>query len=215
MKVADDQIARASSAVAQAAATATAPVRNTATYKAFAESIEEAFEDKYGAYEDKEARRLRREKRLEKAGRLGGIGKEGVRRRVKENPEYVPKQEDATDSSAGEALVLSSTPASEPRMSFLQNSETYQRLKETYEDSENPFISSIRSMQHTIGSWFDENETAKVVRKMRELDPEWNMEGWQRELREYIVPEIVDAYLGADREALKLWCGEAVSLNLD
>lgn len=106
---------------------------------------------------------------------------------------------------------MSSTPASEPRLSFLQNSETYQRLKETYEDSENPFISSIRSMQHTVGSWFEENETAKVVRKMRELDPEWNMEGWQRELREYIVPEIVDAYLGADREALKLWCGEAVS----
>lgn len=87
LHLADDQIARASSAVSQAAATATAPVRNTATYKAFAESIEEAFEDKYGAYEDKEARRLRREKRLEKAGRLGGIGKEGVRKRVKENPE--------------------------------------------------------------------------------------------------------------------------------
>lgn len=106
--------------------------------------------------------------------------------------------------------MATSTPAEEPRLSFLHNSETYQRIKEAYEDSENPFISSLRSMQHTVSSWFDENETAKVVRKMRELDPEWNMEGWQRELREYIVPEIVDAYLGADREALKLWCGEAV-----
>jgi len=35
------------------------------------------------------------------------------------------------------------------------------------------------------------------------------MEGFQKELREYIIPEVVDAYLGADGEALKMWCGEA------
>ena len=37
------------------------------------------------------------------------------------------------------------------------------------------------------------------------------MESFERELREYIVPEVVDAYLSADREALEAWCGEAVS----
>lgn len=37
------------------------------------------------------------------------------------------------------------------------------------------------------------------------------MEGFSRELREYIVPEVVDAYLSADKEALRMWCGEAVS----
>ena len=36
------------------------------------------------------------------------------------------------------------------------------------------------------------------------------MESFERELREYIVPEVVDAYLSADNEALKSWCSEAV-----
>ena len=42
------------------------------------------------------------------------------------------------------------------------------------------------------------------------LDPSFSMESFERELREYIVPEVVDAYLSADNEALKSWCSEAV-----
>jgi import inner membrane translocase subunit TIM44 len=62
----------------------------------------------------------------------------------------------------------------------------------------------------TIASWFDENETAQVMRLMKALDPAFNRESFERELREYIVPEVVDAYLTADQGALKSWCGEAV-----
>jgi import inner membrane translocase subunit TIM44 len=65
-----------------------------------------------------------------------------------------------------------------------------------------------------LGSWFDENETAQVLRLMKVMDPSFNKEGWERELREYIVPEVVDAYLTADQEALNAWCGEAVSFFL-
>jgi import inner membrane translocase subunit TIM44 len=64
-------------------------------------------------------------------------------------------------------------------------------------------------MASTIAGWFDENETAKVIRTIREMDPDFTMDGFTRELREYIVPEVVDAYLSADRESLKQWCGEA------
>lgn len=84
-------------------------------------------------------------------------------------------------------------------------------LREAYDDSENPVVSSMRSVTSTIGSWFDENETAQVTRLMKALDPTFNREAFERELREYIVPEVVDAYLSADQEALKEWCGEAVS----
>ena len=62
----------------------------------------------------------------------------------------------------------------------------------------------------TVGSWFDENESARVHRMMKAMDPTFTLESFERELREYIVPEVVDAYLSADQEALKLWCGEAV-----
>lgn len=102
--------------------------------------------------------------------------------------------------------------------------EAWNRLKETnpilkrlvalrlaYDESENPAIMSVRSVTDTIGSWFDENESAHVTRLMRVMDPTFTRESFERELREYIVPEVVDAYLSADQEALKAWCGEAVS----
>jgi len=61
-----------------------------------------------------------------------------------------------------------------------------------------------------VGGLFEENETAQVIRAMKEIDPDFKLERWTGELREYIVPEIVDAYLSADRESLRQWCGEAV-----
>ena len=87
----------------------------------------------------------------------------------------------------------------------------FSELKQTYNESENPFVSGLRTVTDTIGSWFDESETAQVLKVMKNIDPDFNREGFERELREYIVPEVVDAYLSADREALKAWCGEAVS----
>lgn len=69
---------------AETAARATAPVRDTAVYKAIAHSVEEAFDDetgmgsRYGGYEEKEARRKKRELRAKRAGKSV---------RVKANPE--------------------------------------------------------------------------------------------------------------------------------
>jgi hypothetical protein len=83
-------------------------------------------------------------------------------------------------------------------------------MHEAYQESENPVVSSLRSVTSTVASWFDENETARVMRSMKILDPGFSMEAFERELREYIVPEVVDAYLSADNEALKSWCSEAV-----
>jgi mitochondrial import inner membrane translocase subunit TIM44 len=83
-------------------------------------------------------------------------------------------------------------------------------LHEAYKESENPVVSSVRSVTSTVASWFDENETARVLRSMKILDPSFSMEAFERELREYIVPEVVDAYLSADNEGLKSWCSEAV-----
>lgn len=82
-------------------------------------------------------------------------------------------------------------------------------LKGQFDESENPLISSIRSVTQTIGSWFDETEAAQVTRQMRILDPAFDRESFERDLREYIVPEVVDAYLSADKESLRRWCGEA------
>ena len=84
-------------------------------------------------------------------------------------------------------------------------------LRHAYDESENPVVTSVRSVTETIGSWFDENENAQVTRLMRAMDSTFTRESFERELREFIVPEVVDAYLSADQESLKAWCGEAVS----
>jgi import inner membrane translocase subunit TIM44 len=61
----------------------TEPIRNTAAYKVFAETLVDALDDsgsvKHAGYEEKEARRLRRQRRLEKAGKNDGLGPAALR----------------------------------------------------------------------------------------------------------------------------------------
>jgi import inner membrane translocase subunit TIM44 len=115
---------------------------------------------------------------------------------------------------AGSAVVLHKDSPRQEAWNRLKETNpvfrTFASLRHSFDESENPVVSSIRSVTQTIGSWFDENETAQVTRVMKILDPNFNRETFERELREYIVPEVVDAYLSADQEALKTWCGEAV-----
>lgn len=83
-------------------------------------------------------------------------------------------------------------------------------VKERYDESESPVISAFRTVTDKIGSLSEENEFAQVTRQMRILDPGFDVESFTGDLREYILPELLDAYLGADKEALNAWCGEAV-----
>jgi hypothetical protein len=79
---------KASEAVSKSVANATEPIRNTEAYKTLAETVLEALDDsgsvKHAGYEEKEARRKRRQIRLVKAG-LSGIAK----KRTAANPECV------------------------------------------------------------------------------------------------------------------------------
>ena len=45
------------------------------------------------------------------------------------------------------------------------------------------------------------------MRLIKSMGPAFN-----RDLREYIVPEVLDAYLAADQEALNARCGEVVRI---
>ncbi|KAI0819671.1 mitochondria import inner membrane translocase TIM44 subunit [Trametes gibbosa] len=192
-------ISRASAALSSTIEKTTEPIRNTAAYKTLSETISDALDDsgtaKHAGFEEKEARRMRRQLRLAKAG------KNSIGHRVKANAE------------AGQALVLHQDSPRQERWNKLKETNPILRslseLRQQYDESENPVISSLRGVTQTIGGWFDENESAQVQRLMKALDPTFNMESFERELREYIVPEIVDAYLSADREALQAWCGEA------
>ncbi|KAF4570091.1 protein translocase subunit [Pleurotus pulmonarius] len=194
-------ISKASAAVSSTIASTTEPIRKTAAYKALADTVVDALDDsgsaKHAGFEEKEARRLRRQRRLAKAGKDGGLGPG----RLAANPE------------AGSSLVLHKDSPKQEKWNRLKDENpllrSYFSLKQQYDESEHPVVASVRNVTDTIGSWFDENETAQVARLMKSMDPTFNRESFERELREYIVPEVVDAYLSADQEALKAWCGEA------
>ncbi|KAJ7037784.1 import inner membrane translocase subunit tim44 [Mycena alexandri] len=195
-------ISRASAAVSSTIEKSTEPIRNTAAYKTLSETLVDALDDsgsaKHAGFEEKEARRLRRQKRLEKAGRTQGYAPTN---RVDENPE------------AGSAVVLHKDSPRQEKWNRMKETNpifrTFASMRQAYDESENPVVASVRNVTDTVGSWFDENETAQVMRLMKNLDPTFTREGFDRELREYIVPEVVDAYLTADQAALKAWCGEA------
>lgn len=81
--------------------------------------------------------------------------------------------------------------------------------REVYEESENPLITTARSITDRVTGFFAENETAMVIKKFREIDPNFQMEEFLRELREYMLPEVLDAYVKGDIETLKLWLSDA------
>lgn len=67
------QISRASSALSSTISSTTEPIRNTAAYKTLSETLIDALDDsgsaKHAGFEEKEARRQRRQMRLLKAGK--------------------------------------------------------------------------------------------------------------------------------------------------
>ncbi|BGO94551.1 hypothetical protein NBRC10512_005023 [Rhodotorula toruloides] len=198
-------LSRSARAVGSAAYTASAPIRDTEAYKAVAAEITDLLDNaandmQHGGYIDRDARRRRREARLAKIGRSKEAGMAARKVKVEENPE------------AGESVVLhatanaeSSTPSRLPK----PLADALASWSHTYAESDNPFIVMSRSVTGTIGRLFDETETAKVTKWVKEMDPSFTQESFLRELREYIVPELVDAYVNADQPILKQWCSEA------
>ena len=83
------------------------------------------------------------------------------------------------------------------------------KVKSAYEESENPLITTARSISDRVAGFFAENETAMVIKKFREMDPNFQIEPFLREMREYILPEVLDAYVKGDTETLKLWLSAA------
>ncbi|TFK51643.1 mitochondria import inner membrane translocase TIM44 subunit [Heliocybe sulcata] len=192
-------ISRASAAVSDSLNSAAEPLRKTAAYKTLAETLTDALDDSYSAkhagFEEREERRRRRATRLAKAR------KEGRGRREVANPE------------AGSSVVLHASANRESTWSKLKSTsplfQHFSNLQSSFEESENPVVSGVRGVRDTVKGWFEETEFAQVMRVMKSMDTRFTREGFERELREYIVPEVVDAYLSADREALQKWCGEA------
>ncbi|CAG8960306.1 hypothetical protein HYFRA_00012380 [Hymenoscyphus fraxineus] len=178
----------------------TRPIRQTEAFKNVKNVIDDGSSSRYGGWVEKEERRkireLREAEEAQKAGTPGG--------RVKVAEE---------DPEAGTNVTLHKDAAwKESWRDFRDSNKVMQSLfslKSTYNESENPLISTARSISDRVAGFFAENETAMVIKKFREMDPSFQMEPFLREMREYILPEVLDAYVKGDIETLRLWLSAA------
>ncbi|QPG74070.1 hypothetical protein FOA43_001391 [Brettanomyces nanus] len=178
-------------ATAEAADKVMEPVRNTKAYK----DVKEVFDEgatSYGLYETKEERLQRRE-----------------REKMKQPKAVKP------DEEAGTAVVatdIKPTSSLKDRLKVTPDSvlgKLLTTLKGRWEEADNPLLVMIRSVSHKIGKLFAETENAKVVKAFQQMDPNFTISKFNKQLREYIVPEVLDAYETGDEKTLKLWMSEA------
>lgn len=171
------------------------PVRKTQAYKDISEVIDDGSSVAYGGFVTKEQRRLKREREIL-------LGK---RRVIK------------LDSEAPTALTTTEYKVSKPTFS-----EKWEKFKATtwlgrrvadlrvwWDESENGLVLIVRTIFEKIGRIFGETERAQVVKKMKLMDPTFNLEDFTKSLNEYIIPEVLEAMAKGDEKVLKSWLSEA------
>lgn len=185
-------VRKAANVTGDAVDKATKPIRETEAYKNVKNVIDDGSSSRYGGWSDKEERRRKRELMDQKRG--GG--------KVMEE-----------DPDAGTNVTLHKDAAwKEAWRDFRDGNKFVQgvfSMKGKYEESENPLISTARSITDRIGGFFAENETAQVIKRFRQMDPSFQVEPFLQELREYMLPEVLDAYVKGDTETLKQWLSAA------
>lgn len=183
------------SAVGSGVEKATRPLRETEAYKSVKDTVDDGASQRYGGWTEKEERRKQREAR---EARQGGLR---------------PAEIHEEDPEAGTNVTLhKDSKWNQSWKDFRDNSPIMQRafgLGAAYRESENPLISTARSVSDRIAGFFAENETAMVIKKFREMDQTFRLEPFLQEMRTYILPEVLEAYVKGDVETLKLWLSAA------
>lgn len=188
---------------ADAADKAWDPVRQTRVYKDVSDVLDDGSSTSYGGFLTKEQRQKLRQKELQE--------------RLKSGKVWRPSKEDGEEENTRTDLVMTEHKATGPKFSdkweqFKLNSPIGRGivlLKEKWDESENGLISLIRTIVEKVVGFFAETEQAKVVKQFRLMDPNFRLTDFQKTLTNYIVPELLDAYIKNDREVLKSWLSEA------
>ena len=183
------------SAIGSGVEKVTRPLRETEAYKSVKDTVDDGASQKYGGWTEKEERKRQREIR---EARQGGLK---------------PAEVHEEDPNAGTNVTLhKDSKWNQSWKDFRDNSPIMQRvfgLGATYRESENPLISTARSFSDRIAGFFAENETAMVIKKFREMDQNFRLEPFLQEMRTYILPEVLEAYVKGDVETLKVWLSAA------
>lgn len=173
------------------------PVRQTQVYKDVSDVIDDGSNStRYGGFITKEERKRLREKALASGERVRAVktndeaGTALVATNIKSKESIGKKMEDFSENTAvGKGL------------GFLKT--------KLWNESENPMIVVMRKVSGKIGGFFAETESAKVYGQFKLMDPTFNSASFTKHLREYVVPEVLEAYVKGDEKVLKKWLSEA------
>ncbi|SCU97745.1 LADA_0H08020g1_1 [Lachancea dasiensis] len=172
------------------------PVRKTQVYKDVSEVMDSETSSRYGGFIGKEERRLKLEQDIASGKRPKAI---------------------RSNEEAGTALVATDIEAKESFGKkvddFRENTMLGQKIHETkiklWDESENPLIVLLRTISNKIGGLFAETESARVMGQFKVMDANFNSETFMNHLREYVIPEVLEAYIKGDEAVLKQWFSEA------
>ncbi|KAJ3121955.1 protein translocase subunit [Nowakowskiella sp. JEL0407] len=85
-------------------------------------------------------------------------------------------------------------------------------IKRGIEETDSPLMERIREI--FASPVFQETEQSRVVRAFRSVDPSFNLEDFTTEIAEFVVPDIMEAYLSGDAVTLEEWCSERAYAQL-
>ncbi|CDR88852.1 related to TIM44-mitochondrial inner membrane import receptor subunit [Sporisorium scitamineum] len=126
---------------------------------------------------------------------------------------YAARTRHIPTNTTTQSLILRPEPAYKQAWTNFKSTNPLLRkltsLSHQYNESENPIIERLRSLTDWASTLFAENDFALVTRQLKLLDPTFTLSTFQRDLREYVIPELIDSYHTAARHLLRQWCGEA------
>lgn len=78
-----------------------------------------------------------------------------------------------------------------------------------WDENENPLIVGMRKVTSTVSKFFGETESSRVLTQFKLIDSNFSTNSFLKHLRNYIVPEILEAYIKGDEKVLRQWFSDA------
>ncbi|CDO93975.1 unnamed protein product [Kluyveromyces dobzhanskii CBS 2104] len=172
------------------------PVRRTKVYKDVSDVIDDGDSSRYGGFITKEQRKIMKEEAIASGKRSRAV-----------------KSNDAAGTSLVATNIESKESFGKKIEDFKEKTPVGRKIHEykikLWDESENPLVVMLRTVSGKIGGLFAETESARVFGQFKMMDPSFNTEAFTKHLREYIIPEILEAYVKGDEAVLKQWFSEA------
>lgn len=92
-------------------------------------------------------------------------------------------------------------------------------MRRRYEESDNVLLNTSRvlmdRMRDMFGTVMEESEHAHTIAEIREHDPSFTVDRFMKDAREFMIPEVLEAFVDWNRNELKQWCSASVMSLLE